>query len=311
MIIFTLFCYKFWTSCGNRKVFPFWLGGTRDTGDWASTLSSNVVKRECSRLQSELQTNSVGFDRILKSFYHPADSANKLSKDCSDQVTGNAAISLANQVYQAPAAGVLPQSGIWPQPKPGPSHLNTVSASHSKLLYSTHKPFTFPNLNLLPPPEDSTTGTHQVPLNVLSHPGLVMSHTADQHVLGSQSGDTLPSFPPRYDQIPDNIIQHSNLNTQNLNYPEVRGENSELTDDVSALDLTSSIEIPDSQVVEQLQTDLGSTSQTPTHESLNSLGANAWHSGLIWDQLGQNGIINPNQDMKSTQVNLFSGAYRS
>lgn len=239
--------------------------------------------------------------RVLKSFYFLADNANELSdQDCLHGVPGNPPNPQAVQVYQAPAAEVLPQSGDRPQPKPGAGRFVTVPASQN--------PGTIPNFILSPsPPEGSTTGTHKILLYPFtSNPGPLMSQTPDQHVFSSQSGKYLPNFPPRYDQISDSYVQLSNVNKQSLNFPEMRDTNPGLTNGNPALLFSSSSKIPESPVVKQLQSDLGSSTQTAT---LHSLGADVWHSGTSRDQptFSQNVIIDPNQDLKSPHVDLFTG----
>lgn len=140
-------------------------------------------------------------DRILKLFYFPADSANKLpAQDCSHQVSGNAADTQTNQMQQTLAAGRdLPHSGSRPWPRP--SNDIKVPAGQNTQLHSSQSLQTFPNLNLSPHPEDPTSGT-QVNLQILSHPDHLMSQTQDQHVFASPTGDHLPNFPPRFDQLP-------------------------------------------------------------------------------------------------------------
>lgn len=247
-------------------------------------------------------------DRILKSSF-PADSTNELpAQDCSHQVSGNAINTLTNQAHQTPATGgVLPHSGIRPRPKPGASHFITVPAGHNKLLYSSQILQTFPNLNLSPlPPEGPTISTHQVRQQVSSHSGHLMSQTQDQHVFGSPTGDHLPNFPPRYDQLPDNRVQLSKLNTPSFNFLEASGENSGLSYDNPASGLSSSSRTPDSPVVGQLEIDWGSSGQTLT---LQGQGDNVRLSGLTLDQptIGQNGIIKPNQGLQSHKIDLSPG----
>ncbi len=248
-------------------------------------------------------------DRILKSSYFPTDSAKEFPpQDCSHQISGNAVNTPKNQAHQTPVTGgVLPHFGIRPPPKPGVSHFITVPAGHNKLLYSSQ---TFPNLSLSRLlPEGPTISTHQVPQQVSSLPGYLMSQTQDQHVFGSPTGDHLPNFPPRYDKLPDNGVQLTDLNTPSFNFVEVRGENSGQSDDNPASGLSSSSRIPDSPVVGQLETDWGSSGQTVTLQGSNSLGDNVWLSGLTLDQptIGQNGIIKPNQGLQSFKINLSPG----
>ncbi|XP_044024572.1 uncharacterized protein LOC122862843 isoform X2 [Siniperca chuatsi] len=248
------------------------------------------------------ETPGFGSVKVFKSL--KADSANNLpAQDCSHQVSGYAVNTPTNQGHQTPAAGgVLPHLGTRPRPKPGPSHFITVPGGHNKPLHSS------PNLNLSPP-ERPTIGTHQVPLQFSSHPGYLMSQTQDQHVFGSPTGNHLPNFPPRYNPLPENGIQLSNLNTQSLKFVDVRGENSGRTDDNPALGWSSSSRIPISPVVKQLESDWGSSSQPRTLQGPNSIGDNVGHYGLTWDQptFSQNGIIKPNQDVQSLKVDLSPG----
>ncbi|XP_033505059.1 uncharacterized protein LOC117271076 [Epinephelus lanceolatus] len=251
------------------------------------------------------ETPGFGSVKVFKSL---KGSAHLPDKDCSHQVAGNAVNTPTNQAYQTyqtPAAGgVLPNSGIRPRPKPGPSHFITIPGGHNKPLYSSQNLQSFPSFNL-PPSEGQTTGTHQVPLQASSLPGPLMFQTQDQHVFKSQTDGHLPNVPPRYDPLPDDSIQLSNLNTLSFNY--VRRE--KLTDENPAGGLSSSSRIPDSPVMEPLESDWESFGQTPTFQGLNILGNNVWHSGLTWDQptLRQNGFISPNEEMQSPQVNLSPG----
>lgn len=236
-------------------------------------------------------------DRILKWFYFPANSENKLpSQGCSHPVLGNAVNTPTNQAHQTPAA-----VGVRPQPKPGPSHLIAVSSGH-KLPQSSQNLETFPNLNLSPP-EGPAIGTHQAPLQASPHPGHHTSQTQDQHVFGSPAGDHLPNIPPRYDQLLDISLQLSNLSRPSFNFV-VRGENLELTDANPALGSGSSSTIPDSPVVGRLQIDSGSFGQTPTLQGPDSLGDNVWHSGLTRNQPTLSPLIKPNQDLQSLKVDL-------
>ncbi|XP_045916571.1 uncharacterized protein LOC123977710 isoform X2 [Micropterus dolomieu] len=245
---------------------------------------------------SVFRSGTPGFGSV-DVFKNLKDSA----KDCSHQVSGYAANTPTDQVHQTPApGGVLPYSGIRPQLKPGPS-LITVPGRCIKLLYSSQNLQTFPNLNLLPLPELPPIGTHQVPLQVSSNPGLLLSQTQDQHVFRSPTGDHLLNLPPRYDQLPVNSIQLTNLNTPSLKFVEERRENSGLTDENPGSSSSSRI------VDEQLETNWGSSSRTRTLEGPNS--DNVWYSGLTWDQptLSQNGIITPDQDLQSLKVYLSPG----
>lgn len=133
-----------------------------------------------------------------------------------------------------------------------------------------------------------------------------MSQTQDQHVFGSPTDNHLPNFLPRYVQLPDHSIQLSKLNAPTFNFVEVKGENSGLTDKNLALGLSFISRIPDSPLTEELEIDSGNSGQTPTLQGPNSVGDDVWHSALTWDQttLGQNGIIMPNQDLQSLEVDL-------
>ncbi|XP_074472429.1 uncharacterized protein LOC141756521 isoform X1 [Sebastes fasciatus] len=258
------------------------------------------------------ETPGLGSIKVFESL--KADSSNKLpAKDCLHQVSGNVVNIPTTQVHQThqttAAGGVLPHSSIRPRPKPGPSHFITVPGGHNKLLFSSQNLQSFPNFNLSPPPEGQTTSTQQVPLQVSSPPPHPMSHTQDQHVFGSPTDVNLPNVPPRYDQLPDNSIQLSNLHTLSYNFVEARGENSGLTDENQASGLSSSSRIPDSPVVEQFESDWRNSVQTPTLQVPNSLGDNVWRSGLTWDQppLNRNGIIKPNEDLQNLKVDLSPG----
>ncbi|XP_027131985.1 uncharacterized protein LOC104934442 isoform X2 [Larimichthys crocea] len=243
------------------------------------------------------RSESPGFGSI-KVFESIEDSANKLpAQECSHQVSGNAVNTPTNQVHQALAAGgVLPHSGVRPQPKPGPSHFITVPAGHNNLLYSSHNLQPSRNFNLSPPlPEGPTIGVNQVPLQ--AHSGHFVTQKQDQYIFGSSTGGHLPNNPPRYDKLPDNSDQLSNLDTTSFNSVDARGQH----EDNLALGSRSYSRISDHPVVGQLQ--------IPTLQTPDSLGDSVWHSGLTWDQptVGQNDIIAPNWDLQSLKADLSPG----
>ncbi|XP_029282165.1 uncharacterized protein LOC115004623 [Cottoperca gobio] len=201
------------------------------------------------------KTPGFGSVKVFESL--KADSANKLpAKACPHQVSGNAVPT--NQVYQSyqtPAAGrVLPHSDVRPWPKPGPSRFITVPAGNNKRLYSSQNLKGFPNFYLSPPPEEKAIGTQQIPLQVLAPPGHLISQTQDKYVFESPNNHHLPNVPPRNDQLPDNSVQ-----TLNFNFVQVSGEGPGPTDEKQTL--SPSNRIPESPVVEQLESDWGSSSQ--------------------------------------------------
>jgi len=86
------------------------------------------------------------------------------------QETGNPVNIPTKQVYQTTATGgVLPHPGVGPRPKTGTSEFIPVPRGHNQLLHSSQNLNTFPDLNLVPPPEGQTTGIN-VPLQVLAPP---------------------------------------------------------------------------------------------------------------------------------------------
>ncbi|XP_071323697.1 uncharacterized protein [Trachinotus anak] len=259
--------------------------------------------------------NRLSVDRILKSetpgfgsikiFESFKDSANKVpDHDCSHHISGNTINTPTNQVHQIPVAGgVLSHPSIRPRPKPGPSSFITVPGGHNKLVSSSQDLQTFLNLSA----EPLTAGTHGVPQQVSSLFGHHMSQTGDENLFQPFS-----SFPVRHDQLPDSSIQLSDLNTTSFDFVEGRSERSGSRDDLLALVLDSFSRTPDPLVAEQLENSWGSSGQTVTLHSLNSLNDHsltAQHSGLIWNQstLGQNGIVTLNEDMQSLQVDLTLG----
>ncbi|GLD72007.1 uncharacterized protein AKAME5_002333100 [Lates japonicus] len=169
-------------------------------------------------------------------------------------------------VQQTPAAGgVLPHPAIRPQPKLGSSHFIRVPGGHNKLVSHSKELQTYPILN--PSPNPQTVGAYQVPQQISSHPGHLMSKTEGQNVF-----NPLSSFAPRYDQVLHSSIQLSNLNTPSLNFAGMKGENSGPRDDIPALVLDSLSGTPDSPVSEQLQSSLGSSAQTLSHHGSSGGG---------------------------------------
>uniref|UniRef100_A0A3B4UXA6 ZP domain-containing protein n=1 Tax=Seriola dumerili TaxID=41447 RepID=A0A3B4UXA6_SERDU len=229
----------------------------------------------------------------VKVFESLEDSARKVpAHECSHQVSRNAIntpTSHIHQTHQIPSAGgVLSHPGIRPRPNTGPSRFITVPGRHNKLASSSHDQQTFSILNLSAEPQ--TVSTHQVPQQVSSLSGHLMSLADDQNLL-------------RYNQLQDSI-KLSNLNTPSLDFVEERGEHSGSRDDIPALVLDSFSGTPGPVVAEQLESSWGSSGQTVTLPSLNSL--NAQHSGQILYQstLGQNGIVKLNQDVQNLKVDL-------
>ncbi|KAM8725264.1 uncharacterized protein AB9X84_002112 isoform 1-T1 [Acanthopagrus schlegelii] len=235
-------------------------------------------------------TPGFGSVKVFKSI--KAGPANELSaKDCSYQVSRNGDKTLTNQIHETPeAGGILPPTSLGTRPRPGTSHFITVPSRNNKLTYSSQNQQPFPNLNLSPPPEGVPAGTHQ------SHPSHLMSMTQDHRESGSPTGDHLPSYLPRQDQSPDINFHRSNLNTPSFNVG-VRGENPELTKAGPAQGFTTSSRSPGSAVVGVLHVNSESSSQTLTLQGLNSLG----------DNVGQNNIIKPDQNLPNLQVNLSLG----
>ncbi|XP_018542326.1 uncharacterized protein LOC108890048 isoform X2 [Lates calcarifer] len=221
--------------------------------------------------------NRLSVDRIFRSetpgfgsikvFESLKDSSNKVdAHDCSHQDSGYTISTPTNQVQQTPAArGILPHPAIRPQPKLGSSHFIRVPGGHNKLVSYSKELQTFPILN--PSPDPQTVGAYQVPQQISSHPGHLMSKTEGQNIF-----NPLSSFAPRYDQVLHSSIQLSNLNTPSLNFAGMKGENSGPRDDIPALVLDSLSGTPDSPVSEQLQSSLGSSAQILSHHGSSGGG---------------------------------------
>ncbi|KAA8578134.1 hypothetical protein FQN60_007020 [Etheostoma spectabile] len=122
-------------------------------------------------------------------------------------VSGNIPSNKVNQ-----AGGVLPLSGHWPRPKPGPSHFITVPGAPNKLLSVSQK---LTNSHLSP---SQIIGTQQVPGSV--------SQKKNQQVFGFSEP---PPHGPRYQQSPDKSAQLSNPRPRSFNFVQAREENSGLT----------------------------------------------------------------------------------
>ncbi|KAM6992351.1 uncharacterized protein LKV04_008406 [Tautogolabrus adspersus] len=247
------------------------------------------------------QVNRLSVDRIftsdtpgfgsVKVFQSLKDSENKLpAKDCLLRVSGNAANTPTDQVHQTPEAGSdPPHYGI--RPKPGPSLFITVPGGQGKLLYSPQNLQNFPNLNLLLPHEGPTISTHEVPMQVSFPAGSLMSQTEEQPVFRSPTEDQLSTFPPRYDNLPDNSALLSNLNTQSLSSGQDRQNNPGLSEDNLALGFSSPSRVPGSLDVGQVEANWESSEQ--------SSGQTVWPTPLTWDQPNQNGLIQDNHDLQS------------
>ncbi|XP_047184611.1 uncharacterized protein LOC118290500 isoform X2 [Scophthalmus maximus] len=119
------------------------------------------------------RAEAPGFGSI-KVFESLEDSANKVpAHDCWNHNSGHAIKTLINQVHQNPAGGgVLPHPGT--RPRPGPEGQDKLVSEISGDLQ------TFPTLNLFP--ETQTVQINQVPQQVLSHPGQLMSQTQEPNV---------------------------------------------------------------------------------------------------------------------------------
>lgn len=228
----------------------------------------------------------------FKHFHFSAGPANEPpAKDCLYQVSRNGDKTLTKQIHEnTQAVGILPPTSLWTRPRPGPSHFITVPSRHNKLIYSSQNQQPSPNLNLSPPPEGVSVGTHQ------SHPSHLMSMTQEHRESGSPTGDHFPNYLPRHDHSPSINFHRSNLNTPSFNVG-VTGENSELTKAGPAQGFSTSSRSPGSAVVGVLHVNSGSSSQTLTLQGLNSFG----------DNVGQNNVIQPDQDLQNLQVNFSLG----
>ncbi|XP_030260172.1 uncharacterized protein LOC115573522 isoform X3 [Sparus aurata] len=235
-------------------------------------------------------TPGFGSVKVFKSI--KAGPANEPpAKDCSYQVSRNGDKTLTKQIHEnTQAVGILPPTSLWTRPRPGPSHFITVPSRHNKLIYSSQNQQPSPNLNLSPPPEGVSVGTHQ------SHPSHLMSMTQEHRESGSPTGDHFPNYLPRHDHSPSINFHRSNLNTPSFNVG-VTGENSELTKAGPAQGFSTSSRSPGSAVVGVLHVNSGSSSQTLTLQGLNSFG----------DNVGQNNVIQPDQDLQNLQVNFSLG----
>ncbi|XP_035808538.2 uncharacterized protein LOC111574960 isoform X1 [Amphiprion ocellaris] len=236
--------------------------------------------------------NRLSVDRIFKSaipglgsvkvFESHTDPTNKFTtKHCPDQSSARATNTPTNHVNPAPAAEeVLPHPGIMPPPKPGPSHFITVPGGHKKQLPLLN----FPNPNLSP-----ETQNHQVFQQVSSPLRHLMLWTEDRNVFSSPTDSHFHSSLPRYDLLPDSRAQLSHLNTPSVDFTKVKAETSRHSEGYLGLDLDSLGMHNEAPVVQQL----GSSSQTPTPQGLNSLRDNFWHSALTWGlpTPGLNGIV--------------------
>ncbi|XP_032364390.1 uncharacterized protein LOC116678758 [Etheostoma spectabile] len=98
------------------------------------------------------ETPGFGSVKVFKSLKGSSPADPVPAEDCSRQVSGNIPSNKVNQ-----AGGVLPLSGHWPRPKPGPSHFITVPGAPNKLLSVSQK---LTNSHLSP---SQIIGTQQVP----------------------------------------------------------------------------------------------------------------------------------------------------
>lgn len=206
-----------------------------------------------------------------------------LSTGTTNAQPANAVHAASTLDHNTQAAGT---AQVYPQPRPQLGHFtmggNAIpAASQSSVLQTVRNP----NLPL----QQQSISTEQVPLQVPSDPGHLVSQKEDQNVLRLHP---LSGFPNMYSQLPDPSIQ-----------PSLGNDNPTV-----GLDSFNGIPISPGDLSESIRE---SAHQGPglTLQGLNSLGNTAWYSGLKWDKI----FVQPNLDLHRQEdrgeIHLPPGTY--